>query len=155
VGVLAAELDVFRRQLAKAFGGQAKQQGDRAVGPDIWWQGIVGQTALEEPPAIVVVEQVLGFLARDGWDGQFAGEPAARGPFQEVADQLVPLVGGPDDPVVDVLLGEVGEGQSALVHPGQEIQGAAGRGRRRQAARPSNCPPWRTGALRPSACALR
>lgn len=45
--------------------------------------------------------------------------------MQEVADQVAPLAGGPGGPVVEVLLGEVGEGQSALVHPGQEVQGDA------------------------------
>jgi hypothetical protein len=109
VGMLVAELEVFRRQVAKTFGGQAEQQGDRVAGADVRRQGIVGQAALEERPAIVVVEQVLGLLTRDGGDGQLTGEPTARGPFQEVADQISPLAGGPGDPVVDVLLGEVGE----------------------------------------------
>ncbi|KIZ17592.1 hypothetical protein SNA_14015 [Streptomyces natalensis ATCC 27448] len=76
VGVLVTELEVFRRQVAKTFGGQAEQQGDRAAGPDVRRQGIAGQAALVEPPAIVVLEQVLGILARAGGDGQFAGEPA-------------------------------------------------------------------------------
>ncbi|GAA1894361.1 hypothetical protein [Streptantibioticus ferralitis] len=108
--MLVTELEVFMRQVAKTFGGQAEQQGDRAAGADVRRQGVVGQAALEESPAIVVVEQVLGLLAWDGGDGQFSGELAAGGPFQEVADQVAPLAGGPGDPVVDVLLCEVGEG---------------------------------------------
>ncbi|WP_406505319.1 hypothetical protein [Streptomyces sp. NBC_00212] len=35
------------------------------------------------------------------------------------------MAGRSGDPVVDVLLGEVGESQAVLVHPGQEAQGAA------------------------------
>ncbi|MET7901137.1 hypothetical protein ABZS86_06530 [Streptomyces sp. NPDC005355] len=125
VGVLVAELEVLRRQMAETFGGRTEKQGDRAAGTDVRGQGIVGQAVLEEPPSIVVVEQVLGFLSRDGGDCQLAGEPTARGPFQEVPDQVAPLAGSPGDPVINVLLGEVGEGQVALVDPGQEVQGDA------------------------------
>ncbi|MGW7449086.1 hypothetical protein [Kitasatospora sp. NPDC054795] len=125
VGVLVVELEVLRCQMAKTFRGRAEQQGDRATGADVHRQGSIGQAALEVPPAIVVIEQVLGLLARDGWDGQFAGESAACGPLQEVADQVAPLTDGSGDPFADVLLGEVGEGQAALVHPGQEVQGDA------------------------------
>ncbi len=32
-GLLVTELEVSRRQVAKTFGGQAEQQGDRAAGP--------------------------------------------------------------------------------------------------------------------------
>lgn len=95
------------------------------AGADVRRQGIVGQAALKEWPSVVLVEQVLGLLARDGGDGQLAGEPTARGPFQEVSDQVAALAGGSGDPVVDVLLGEVAEGQASLVHPGQEVQGDA------------------------------
>lgn len=123
--MLVAELELLRGQMAETFGGRAEQQGDRAGSPDVPRQGIVGQTALEERPSVVFVEQVLGLLPRDGGDGQLAGEPTARGPFQEVADQVAPLAGGSGDPVVDVFLGEVGEGQVALVDPGQEVQGNA------------------------------
>jgi len=35
VGVLVAELEVLRRQMADAFGGRAGQQGDRAGSPDV------------------------------------------------------------------------------------------------------------------------
>jgi hypothetical protein len=47
VGVLVTELEVFRRQVAKTFGGRAEQQGDRAAGTDIRLQGVIGQAALE------------------------------------------------------------------------------------------------------------
>lgn len=125
VGVLVVELEVLGRQMAETFGGRTEQQGDRTGSSDVRGQGIVGQTALEEGPSIVLVEQVLGLLPRDGGDGQFAGEATARGPFQEVSDQVAALAGGSGDPVVDVFLGEVGEDQVALVHPGQEVQGDA------------------------------
>ncbi|GHE08885.1 hypothetical protein [Streptomyces alanosinicus] len=48
--VIVTELEVFRRQVAKTFSGQAEQQGDRAAGADVHWRGIVGQAASEEPP---------------------------------------------------------------------------------------------------------
>jgi hypothetical protein len=124
-GVFVAELKVLGPQVAEAFGGRAEQQRDRAGGPDVGGHGVVGQTALEESPAVVVIEQVLGLLPRDGGDGELAGETTARGPFQEVADQIAALAGGSGHPVVDVVLGEIGEGQSALVQPGQEVQGDA------------------------------
>ncbi|MCT9075226.1 hypothetical protein [Streptomyces fulvoviolaceus] len=123
--MLVAELEVLGRQMAKAFGGRTEQQGDRAGSPDVRRQGIVSQATLEERPPIVLIEQVLGFLPRDGGDGELASEPTARGPLQEVSDQVAALAGGSGDPVVDVLLGEVGESQAALVHPGQEVQGDA------------------------------
>lgn len=126
VGVLVAELEVLWRQMAEAFGGRTKQQGDRTGSPDVRRQGSIGQTALEERPAIVLVEQALRFLPWDGGDGQSEGEPTARGPLQEVSDQVAALADSSSDPVVDVFLGEVGEGgQVALVDPGQEVQGGA------------------------------
>lgn len=123
--VLAAELEVVRRQAAEPFGGRAEQQGDRAGSPDIGRHGVVGEAALEELPAIVLAEYVLRLLPRDGGDGQLAGEVTARGPAQEVADQVAALAGGSGDPVVDVLLREVGEGETVPVRPGQEFKGDA------------------------------
>ncbi|WSB24455.1 hypothetical protein OHB02_30110 [Streptomyces albidoflavus] len=122
VGVLVARLEVIRRQVADVFGGRAEEQDDRAGGPHVRWQGVVGETALEERPSVVLVEQILELLPGGGGNGELTSEPTARRPFEEVSDQIAPLTGGPGDPVVDVLLGEVGEGQAALVHPGQELQ---------------------------------
>ncbi|MFD9574554.1 hypothetical protein ACFWBI_32625 [Streptomyces sp. NPDC059982] len=117
--MLVAALQVGRGEVAEAFGGRAEEQGDRAGCPDDQGQGVVGEATLEEGPAVVLIEQGLRFLLRDGGDGELAGELTACGPVQEVADQVAALAGAGGDPVVDVLLGEVFECQFSLVDPGQ------------------------------------
>ncbi|MFF2963267.1 hypothetical protein ACFVT1_31065 [Streptomyces sp. NPDC057963] len=114
------ELQVVRRQIAEPLGGPAEMQGDRVGGPDVQGQS-VGEARLEEVPAVVLVEQGLGFLVRDGGEGELAD----RGPIQGVPDQVAPLTDATGEPVVDVLLGEVFECQFSLVDSGQKFQGDA------------------------------
>lgn len=59
-GVLVAELESLGRQMTKALGGRAEEQGDHAGGPHVCGQGLVGQAALEERTPIVLVEHGSG-----------------------------------------------------------------------------------------------
>jgi hypothetical protein len=63
-GVLVAELESLGRQMTKALGGRAEEQGDHAGGPHVCGQGLVGQAALEERTPIVLVEHGSGVRAR-------------------------------------------------------------------------------------------
>ncbi|MFD3538511.1 hypothetical protein ACFWUQ_03305 [Streptomyces sp. NPDC058662] len=57
VGVLSTDLQVVGRQIAEPLGGRTEEQGDRAGGSDVQGQGVVGETALEEAPAVVLVDR--------------------------------------------------------------------------------------------------
>lgn len=88
------------------------------------WQG-PSVRPLEERPPIVLVEQVLGLLPRDARDGEFAGSRRSVVRLRKYRDEVPTLAGRSSDPVVVVLLGEVGEGQPPLVYPGPDVQGDA------------------------------
>jgi hypothetical protein len=61
---------------------------------------------LQELPALVVAEQVGGFLAGDDGDGELAGLRAAG-----------------LQPPVDVVLAQFAQCQFLLIEPGQQVQG--------------------------------
>ncbi len=116
---------------------EAEQQDEGTSCPDAGGQGVIGEAPLQQLPAVVVAEQVRRLLARDERDGELAGEPAASGPCQEVADAVAALGVLLVQPAVDVVLAQLLQPDFLLVEPGQQLQGnqdpaaqvTAGRGR--------------------------
>jgi hypothetical protein len=102
---------------------EAEQQDEGACGADADGHGGVGEAALEELPSLVVAEEAGGLLGRDRRDGEAAAEAAVGGPDEEVADPVAGLGLLFDEPAVDVILAELGQGGSLLAGPGQELQG--------------------------------
>ncbi len=71
---------------------------------------------------VVLGEQPRRLLARGKRHRQIADQAAAAGPLEEVTHG--PAGGGAaGEPVVQVRLGEVAQGLSAVVQPGQQVQG--------------------------------
>jgi hypothetical protein len=106
-----------------SLGLEGEQQDECAGCPGLDGQLLAGQAALQEMPALVVVEQIGGFLARDKRDGELTAEAASRGPVQEVADAVAALGIFPVEPSVEVVLAEVSQGDFLGIDPGQKVQG--------------------------------
>jgi hypothetical protein len=78
---------------------------------------------VQQLPLIVLVEQLLGLLPRDRGDRQRAGEAVARGPGEEVADQVTALAAAFGYPSFDALLVDGAGGKVVFVDPGEEFKG--------------------------------
>jgi predicted phage gp36 major capsid-like protein len=78
-------------EVSDSLGLEGEEEDERAGCTGLSGQRLVGQAALQELPAFIVVEQVGGFLAWDERDGELAAEAAAGRPVQEVADAVAAL----------------------------------------------------------------
>src|SRR5208282_6717388 len=110
-------------EMADALGLEGEQEDEGASSPGLDGDRLVGQATLQELPALFIVEQVCGFLARDGRDGELTAETTGRGPVQEVADAVAALGAFLVEPAVQVVLTELSERGSLRVDPGQKVQG--------------------------------
>lgn len=116
-GVLFGEL--VGGEVADPLELEAEEQDECPCGADDDRQGVVGEALLQEVPSLVVVEEVGGFLAWDGSDGESAAESSVCGPLQEVADPVAALGLLLVEPAVEVVLAELGQSGFLLVDPGQ------------------------------------
>ena len=138
VGVASFRCDVIGGEVADPLGVEAEQQDEGAGCPDVGRAGSRRSGMLQQLPAFVIAEQVRWLLARDGRDGELAGETAVSGPVQEVADTVAALGAFLVEPAVDVVLAQLSRviacSSAQASSPGRPGSGGAGRGRRDRVA---------------------
>jgi hypothetical protein len=117
-------VQVLAVQEADARGLDAEQQHEGAGGSDVEGHGGVVEALAKLVPALVVTEDADGFLTRDARNDQGLGEAPVVRPAEEVANRVVAAV-AVGEPLVEVGLGELVEGESSLVEPGQQFEGDA------------------------------
>src|SRR5438128_4433730 len=123
VGVASFLCELVGGEMADALGLEGEEEGEGASGPGLDGDRLVGQATLQELPALVILEQVCRFLARDGRDGELTAETTGRCPVQEVADAVAALGAFLVEPAVQVVLAELPEFGSLGVDPAQKVQG--------------------------------
>lgn len=123
VGVVVLLGELVGGELADPLGLEGEQDGERSGSPGLDGERFVGEAAVQELPALVVVEQVDGLLTGDGGDGETSAESAVGGPAEEVADAVASLGVLLVEPPVEVVLAELGECGPVGVDPAQEVEG--------------------------------
>ncbi|MBE8516211.1 hypothetical protein ILP97_01520 [Amycolatopsis sp. H6(2020)] len=104
VGVVSLLGELVCGEVPDSLGLQGEQEDERAGRAGLDGERLVGQAALQELPAFVVVEQVGGFRARDGGNSEPAAEAAIGCPAEEVADSVAALGVLLVEPSVEVVL---------------------------------------------------
>jgi hypothetical protein len=78
-------------EVSEVLSLEGEQEDERSGCPGFDGESMVGQAAVQQVPALLVVEELCGFLAWDGGDGKSAAETAVGGPAEEVADAVAAL----------------------------------------------------------------